>query len=112
MLGLGEAVGVAARELDVAPQRGLEDREVVGLARLQPDLEAVRAGARHLGGELAGHAARDVVVAAHGADELRVVAVLGVEQRAELGRDEPLVREALSRAERLRRGRRRRPAAS
>ena len=101
MLGLGEAGGVAAGELDVAPQGGLEVREVVRLACFEPDREALRPGARHLGGEVAGDLPRDLAVAAHDADELRVVAILRVEQGTELRCDEPLVREALDHGKRL-----------
>ena len=102
MRRLGEAGREAPREIDVRAQRGGEDGERVLLAGVEPGGVAGRRGAGHLRGQLARHAPRTLVVAAHGADEQRVLwQRRRVEQRPELGRDEPVVRQALERAERL-----------
>ena len=59
-----EALDVAPLQLDGALEVE-EEREVVRLARLRPDVvRGIRGGAGHLGGELRGHAASLVVVAA------------------------------------------------
>jgi hypothetical protein len=106
MIGLGEAGRVALREFDVSAQRGREDREGVLLARIEPGGVAGRGGAGHLRGQLARHAPRALVVASHRADEQRILrARRRVEQCAQLGRHEPVVRQALERAERLTAGR-------
>ena len=71
-----EALDVAALQLDGALEVGEEEREVVLLARLRPDVVRLRGGAGHLGGQLGGDAAQLVVVAARRADQRRLVGVV------------------------------------
>ena len=105
-----EALDVAPLQLDVPLERGEEAREVVVRARLDPDAGGLARRARHLGAELGGHAPLLLPVAARDADEARVVRVVlerllewaqALEQRADLGVDEPLVGDAPERRERL-----------
>ena len=95
-------LGPAERDVVDALERGLEDGEVVRLPRLQPGRVRVAALARPLRGQLGRNAARLLPVAAGDADQAGVVGVvveLGLERRelveqpADLGRREPLVRD-------------------
>jgi hypothetical protein len=93
-----------------ARSRWEEEREVVVLARLGPDIVRLGSRAGHLGGELGRNAAQLVVVAAGGADQRRVVGVvvelllvLGeiLEQHADVVGDELLVRDLVERRQLL-----------
>ncbi len=70
--GVVEAGRVGARELDVAPQRRGERREVVRLPGGHPHRLAVGERLRHLGGQLAGDAASALPVAPGEAHDVAV----------------------------------------
>ena len=95
-----EAGDVPPAQLEIALEVRQHDRVVLLLARAEPALVSERAGARHLGAQLRGHADRLLVVAARDADEaclerLEVVLLLEwaqlLEELAEVGRDVELV---------------------
>ena len=98
-----EALDVPALEVEVPLERREELREVVGRARLDPDLVAERSRADHLRPQLGRDPALLLPVAARDADQARVVRVVverllersePFEQIADLGVDELLVRDA------------------
>jgi hypothetical protein len=98
--GVVEARGVLARELDVAPQRRREGREVARGAGGLPDVLALGGGALDLRRQLAGHAPRAVEVAAGDPHDLGIDAVQPgglelVEPGADLAGRRALVREPL-----------------
>ena len=96
--GLREAGDPALAKLDVAPQVGQEDGEVLLLAGAQPRLVTGRGGVHELGDELGGDAPRLVEVAPGDAQHVLVERRLGprlVEQLADTIVGEALVGQAL-----------------
>ncbi len=101
---VGEAVGHAAAQLDVALQVRLEEREVRAAPGVDPHLRRLGARACDLRGQVAGHAARAAVVARRDAHERRRLVVVGapsgprrqlVEQRPQGRLGEAVVVQAL-----------------
>ena len=115
VLGVREAVDVAAGQIDQHAQVRQEGLEVVGAARLGPGVLPRRARAGELCVELAGHPQRLAAVAARDAQQgvvavgrlgrlgshcrrvVECVAVEGVEPDADLGGGQALVVQALNR---------------
>src|SRR2546423_3464752 len=103
LAGRLEAVDVAPPELEQPLEVRAEHLEVAPLARLQPGAVAERTFPQELGPQLGRHPARLLVVAAHDADQARLVRLVRerllfcaqlLEQAAQLVGHEPLVRGA------------------